>query len=198
MAIANFWVCPWWICLKNNQQWTHQVLWTCHLIPFPPRFFMNTLTSSCWPSPTHLLPLALYHVIWRVPLLNLCWKSHHLTKIFWRNTAPFLTFHFCPKSPKKAFSTNFSPISKKQPQQPISVSLSSRRTQHRDRFVTCYKWYSLHSGQRQHFRSFVGSFCSFWHYWPPNSPLPPELFLAFSLLHSNSFSPTSQTDISPL
>ena len=25
---------------------------------------------------------------------------------------PFLTFHFCPKSLKRSFSTNFSPISK--------------------------------------------------------------------------------------
>ena len=42
-----------------------------------------------------------------------------------------------------------------------------------DRFVTCCKWYSLRFGQWQHFcSSFVGSFCS---YWPPNSPLPPEL-----------------------
>ena len=88
-----------------------------NLIPFPPCSFMKTLTSSCRPSPTHLLPLALYHVIWRLPLvsdlktatvINLCWKSHHLIKIFWKNTAPYTTFHFCPKSLKKAFSTNFS------------------------------------------------------------------------------------------
>ena len=39
-----------------------------------------------------------------------CWKSHHSTKIFWKATVPFLTFHCCPKSLKKSFSTNFSPI----------------------------------------------------------------------------------------
>ena len=84
---------------------------SCELDPIPTRFFMKTLTSSCRPSrtsSTHLLPLALYHMIWRQPSSNLCWKSHHLTKIFWKTTIPFLTFHFCPK-----FSTNFSPISKK-------------------------------------------------------------------------------------
>ena len=68
-----------------------------NLIPFPPRFFMETLTSSCRPSrtsSTHLLPLALYHVIWRQPSSNLCWKSHHLTKIIWKTTVPFLPFHY--------------------------------------------------------------------------------------------------------
>ena len=87
-----------------------------NLIPFPPRFFMKTLTSSCRPSQTsstHLLPLALYHVIWRQPSSNLCWKSHHLTKIFWKTSILFLAFHFRPKFLKKLFSTNFSPISKK-------------------------------------------------------------------------------------
>jgi len=74
-----------------------------NLIPFPPHF-MKTLTYSwrpSWTSSTHLLPLALYHMIWRLLLSNLCWKSHHLTKIFLKTTAPFLTFHFCPKSLKK-------------------------------------------------------------------------------------------------
>ena len=40
-------------------------------------------------------------------------KQHQLTKIFWKTTVPFLTFHFCPKSLKLSFSTNFSSISKK-------------------------------------------------------------------------------------
>ena len=74
------------------------------------------LTSSCRPSrtsSTHLLPLALYYLIWRQPSSNLCWKSHHLTKTFWKTTIPFLTYLFCPKFLKKSFSTNFSPISKK-------------------------------------------------------------------------------------
>ena len=55
---------------------------------------MKTLTSSCWPSQTsstHLLPLALHHMIWRLPLSNLCWKGYYLTKIFWKTTAPFLS-----------------------------------------------------------------------------------------------------------
>ena len=71
-----------------------------NLIPFPPRFFMKTLTSSCrpsWTSSTHLLPLALYHVIWRQPSSNLCWKSHHLTKIFLKNYRPISNLPFLSK-----------------------------------------------------------------------------------------------------
>ena len=143
---------------------------------------MKTLTSSCRPSrtsSTHLLPLALYHLIWRQPSSNLCWKSHHLTKTFWKTTVPFLTYLFCPKFLKKSFSTNFSPISNGEnnpaQQSALLVSLSSRM-QHWDRFVTYCKRYSFRSGQWQHFcSSFVGSFSRFWHSWPPNSPLPPEL-----------------------
>ena len=52
-------------------------------------------------------------MIWRQPSSNLRWKSPHLTKIFWKTTVPFLTYHFCPQFLKKSFSTNFSPISKK-------------------------------------------------------------------------------------
>ena len=51
---------------------------------------------------------------------NLCWKSHHLTNIFWKTTIPFLTFHFCPKSLKKSFSTIFSPVCKKTSAIPFS------------------------------------------------------------------------------
>ena len=89
---------------------------SCELDPIPTTLLYEILTSSCRSSrtsSTHLLPLALYHVIWRQPSSNLCLKSHHLTKIFWKTTVPFLTFHFYPKSLKKSFSTNFSPISKK-------------------------------------------------------------------------------------
>ena len=91
------------------------------------------------------------------------------------------------------------PSPRKQPQQSLSASLSSR-IQHWDRFVRYCKRYSFRSGQWQHFcSSFVGSFCRFWHYWPPDSLSPSwTLFLAFSLLHSNGFTHTSQTDISPL
>ena len=87
-----------------------------NLIPFPPHFFMKTLTSSCQLSQTssaNLLPIALYHVSWRLLSSNLCWKIHHLTKVFWKTTHPSPAFHFCPKSLKKLFSTNVSPISKK-------------------------------------------------------------------------------------
>ena len=115
LEIPNFWACRWWICLKNNQQLVHLPS-LVNSIPFPPHFFMKTLTSSRWQSQTlstHLLPLALYQVIWRLPSSNLCWKSYQLTKIFRKTTTPFLTSHFCPKSLKKLFSTNFSPISKK-------------------------------------------------------------------------------------
>ena len=68
-------------------------------IPFPPRF-MKTLTSSCRPSrtsSTHLLPLALYHVIWRLPSSNLCWKSHHLTKNLLKNYCPISNLPFLSK-----------------------------------------------------------------------------------------------------
>ena len=71
-----------------------------NLIPFPLHFFMKTLTSSCRPSrtsSTHLLPLALYHVIWRQPSSNLSWKSHHSTKIFLKTTVPFLNLPFLSK-----------------------------------------------------------------------------------------------------
>ena len=81
-------------------------------IPAPLKRSLDILLPSRTSS-THLLPPTLYHVIWRLPSSNLYWKSHHLTKIFWKTIVPFLTFHFCPKSLKRSFSTNFSPISKK-------------------------------------------------------------------------------------
>ena len=86
------------------------------------------------------------------------------------------------QNPLKSHSPQTSlPSPRKQPQQSLSVSLSSR-TQHWDHFVTYCKWYSVRSGQWQHFcSSFVGSFCSFWHYWPPNSPLLPELCFGHSV-----------------
>ena len=71
---------------------------SCEPHPIPTTLLYENLDILCRPSSTHLLPLALFHVIWRQPSSNLCWKSHHLTKIFWKTTAPFLTFHFCPKS----------------------------------------------------------------------------------------------------
>ena len=145
---------------------------------------MKTLTSSCrpsWTSSTHFIPLALYHVIWRQPSSNLCWKSHHLTKIFLKTTIPFLSKIL----EKVVFHKLLSRLPRKQPQQSLSVSLSSR-TQHWNCFAMYCKRYSFHSGQWQYFCSFVGSFCCFWYYWPPNS-LPPELFLMFSLLHSSGF-----------
>ena len=98
-------------------------------------------------------------------------KSHHFTKIFWKIIALSLTFPFWPKSMKKLFSANCSPMSKKTF---LSKPFQSSRTQHRDRFVTYCKQYFLRSEQWQHFcSSFVGAFCSFWHYWPFSSPLPP-------------------------
>ena len=132
---------------------------------------MKTLTSSCRPSQTsstHLLPLALYHVVWRLPSSNLCWKSHH-DKNLLKNYCPISKFPWKSRSPQTSL-----PSPRKQPQQPLSVTLLSR-TRHRDHFVTCCKSYPLHSGQWQHLcSSFVRAFCSFWYYWPPNSPLTPE------------------------
>ena len=102
-------------------------------------------------------------------------KKPSLDKNLFKNYRPFLTFHFCPKSLKSHSPQTSLPSTRKQHQQSLSVNLSSR-TQHRDRFVAHCKRYPPRSGQWQHFcSSFVGSFCRFWHYWPPNSPLPPEL-----------------------
>ena len=121
-------------------------------------------------------------MIWRQPSSNLFWKSHHLTKIFWKTTAPFLTF-ISVQNPWKSGSPQNSVLSpRKQPQQSLSVSLSSRM-QHRDCFVTCCKRYSLHSGQWQHLcSSFIWSFCSFWHYQPPNTPLLPVFGIQSTVL----------------
>ena len=94
--------------------------WNClvnvNSIPFPPRFFMKTLTSSSADHHerhrqhiSHSVA-ALYHVIWRQPSLK---KPSLDIMIFWKTTVPVLTFHFCPKSLKKSFSANFFPISKK-------------------------------------------------------------------------------------
>ena len=76
---ANFRACHWWICLK---------IITVHppslVNSIPPLFLMKTLTSSCWQSRTssaHLLQLTLFHVIWRLPPSNLCWK-----KITWQKS----------------------------------------------------------------------------------------------------------------
>ena len=68
----------------------------------------------------------------------------------------------------------------KQPQQSLSVSLSSR-TQHWDCFVTYCKRYSLHSGQWQHFCSFVGSFC---HYVLLTTKFSSPAWTFFFFLHS--------------
>ena len=90
---------------------------SCELDPIPTTLLYENL-DILLPTITNIINTSLttgivYHVIWRQPSSNLCWKSHHLTKIFWKTIVPFLTFHFCPKSLKISFSTNFSPISKK-------------------------------------------------------------------------------------
>ena len=189
------WTCHWWICHKNNQ--TVHLPGIVNLIAFPPCFFMKSLTWSC--RSTHLLPLALYHVIWRLPSLNLCWKSHHLTKIFWKTAAPFLIFHFSLKSLKKSFSTNFSLISKKKPSatpfsQPIEQDIDQR--------PFCYMLWRIFSPPWT-ITTFLFFFC--WIFLQLLTLLTTKffcptwtLFLAFSLLHSNGFSHISQTDVSPL
>ena len=148
--------------------------------------------------------------MWRQPSSNLFWKCHHLTKIFWKTTAPFLTFRFCPKSLKELFSTNFSPISKKttsatpfsqpieqscspqtslpsprkQPLQPLSASLSSR-TQHRDRFVLYMIFSPLWTMTSPFF--FYWIFLQLLTLTTTFSSPAWTLFLAFSLLHSSGF-----------
>ena len=102
-SLANFWVCHWWICLKNNQQCIYQIFWT----------WSHSHHASLW---KHLHPLADYHehhqhisYHWHYTT----WSEDSHRQIFWKTTVPFLTFHFCPKFWKKSFSTNISPISKK-------------------------------------------------------------------------------------
>ena len=163
---------------------------------------MKTLTSSCRPSrtsSTHLLPLALYHLIWRQPSSNLCWKRHHLTKTFWKTTVPFLTYLFCPKFLKKSFSTNFSPISKKTTSaipfsQPIKQDAALRPFCYVLKTIFFPLWTMT---------TFLFFFC--WIFLPLLTLLTTKfsspawtLFLACSLLHSSGFTHTSQTGISPL
>ena len=101
-------------------------------------------------------------------------KKPSLNKNLLKEYCPIHYLPFLSKITEKGILHKLLSSPRKQPHQPLSVSLLSR-TQRRDCFVTCCKWYSLHSGQWQHFCSFLRSFCSFWHYWPPNSPLLPKL-----------------------
>ena len=108
-TLAKFWACHWWNCLKHHQQCTCQVLWTRSHFHHTP----------LW-KPWH--PLANHHehhqhisyhcqcTTWSEDShRQTSRKSHHMTKLFWKTTALFLTFHFCPKSSKKTTSaTTFS------------------------------------------------------------------------------------------
>ena len=65
---------------------------------------MNIINTSLT---TGIIPRDLKTAVVK-PLL----KKPSLDKYLLKNYRPFLTFHFCPKSWKKSFSTNFSPIHK--------------------------------------------------------------------------------------
>ena len=86
---------------------------------------MKTSTSSCRPSrsSTHPLSLALYHVIWRLPSSNPYWKGQHLTRFFWKKKHRSISV----QNPWKGRSpqTSLPSLRLKQPEQPLSVSLSS-------------------------------------------------------------------------
>ena len=71
---------------------------SCELDPNPTTLLYENL-DILLPTITNIIKTSLTTgivVIWRQPPSNLCWKSHPLTKIFWKTTVPFLTFHFCP------------------------------------------------------------------------------------------------------
>ena len=90
-------------------------------------------------------------------------NTHHLTKYLVENYRPISNLPFLSKILEKIVLHQrvCLPSPSKQPQQPLSVSLSSR-TLHQDRFVTFRKRHSLRSGQWQYFcSSFVGSLCRF-------------------------------------
>ena len=154
-----------------------------NLIPFPPCFFMKTLTSSCRPSrtsSTHLFPLALYHVIWRQPSSNLCWKSHCLTKIFKKNYRLISNLPFPFKILEKVVLHKL--LSHLQENNLNNPFQSAYRAGHSTETVLLRIVNDIFSA---HFcSSFVGSFCCFWHYWPPNSPLPPELCFWHSVYYT--------------
>ena len=89
---------------------------SCELDPIPTTLLyenldilLPTITNTINTSlTTGIVPPDLKTAVVK-PLL----KKPSLDKNFWKTTVPFLTFHFCPKSLKKSFSTDFSPISKK-------------------------------------------------------------------------------------
>ena len=173
---ANSWACHWWlICLKNDQQCICQVLWT----------WSHSHHASFW-KPWHPLADGITNIInislttgivprdLKTAVVKPLLKKPSLDKNLLKNYRPISNLLFLSKILEKSRSPQTSLPSPKQPQQYLSVSLSSR-TQHWDRFVTYCERYSLRSGQWHFCSSFVWSFYRFWHYWPPNSPLPPEL-----------------------
>ena len=96
-------------------------------------------------------------------IINTLKNTHHLTKYLVENYRPISNLPFLSKILEKIVLHQrvCLPSPSKQPQQPLSVSLSSR-TLHQDRFVTFRKRHSLRSGQWQYFcSSFVGSLCRF-------------------------------------
>ena len=149
---------------------------------------MKTLTSSCRPSrtsSTHLLPLALYHVIWRQRSSNLCWKKHHLTKIFWRNGNPISNLPFLSKILEEVVLHKL--LSRLQENNLRNPLQSAYRAGHSTETILLCIVKDILSALDNNI-SVSSKFSS--PAW--------TLFWAFSLLHSNSFSHTSQTEISPL
>ena len=169
-----------------------------NLIPFPPRFFVKTLTSSCRPSrtSTHLLPLALYHVIWRQPSSNLCWKSHH-DKNLLKNYRPISNLPFLSKILEKVvlhkLLSHFQENSLSNPFQ------SASRAGHSTQTVLLRMVNDILSALDNDNISVLllldlsAAFDTIDH-----QILSRLNSVLGSLLHSNGFNHTSQTDISPL
>ena len=173
-----------------------------NLIPFPTTLLYETLTSSCRPSrtsSTHLLPLALYHVIWRQPLSNLCWKKPSLDKNLLKNYRPISNLPFLSNILEKIVL--YKHLSHLQENNLSNPFQSAYRAGYSTETVLLRILNDILSALDNDnisvllFLDLSAAFDTIGH-----QILLSRLncFLAFSLLHSSGFTHTSQTDISPL
>ena len=133
--------------------------------------YMTILTSSCQPSPTSFLTTGIVPCDLKTAIVKFLLKKPSLEYLA-KNYHPISNLP--SKSLKKSFFTNFSSIFKQ-------TTSATPLSQHRNRLVTCCKRHSLRSGQWHFCSSAVRFFCSFWHYWPSNSPLPPLFSFWYSV-----------------
>ena len=177
---------------------------TCELDPIPTTLLyvnldvhLPTITNiSNTPLTTGIVPRDLKTAVVK-PLL----KKPSLEKNLLKNFRPVSNLPFLSKILKKVVLHKLL----SHLQENLSNPFQSSRTQHRDRFVTCCKRYSLRSGQWQQAviekkKTFLFFFC--WIFLQRLTLLTTKfsspawtLFLSFSLLHSSDFSHISQTDI---